>query len=215
MTDLSASRAMEENIRKVCRAFFYFSSVGVSKVTSINPLSSREVIESCVMPVLLYGSENWILMDVLIEQLEAFQAELVKRVLKWLKHYSNTAAIAVLDVPTTKCRVLVRKLGFLMRVMAGDMDSLSGSVLLALCDEIESICLVSECRDMEEWFSIHFTNDIIKRKTTCSFEEMKKAIIVADKKMRVEKCARGEKARPMIAKVAKLSGMGQTVGSCS
>ena len=62
-----------------------------------------------------------------------------------LKHHSNTAAaVAVLDVPTTRCRVLERKLGFLMRVMAGDMDSLSGSVLLAMCDDVESIiiCLV-------------------------------------------------------------------------
>lgn len=49
-----------------------------------------------------------------------------------------------------KCRVLVRKLGFLRRVMAGDMDSLSGSVVLALCDEVESICLVRECREMED-----------------------------------------------------------------
>ena len=64
--------------------------------------------------------------------------------LKWPKHHSNTAAVAALDVPTMKCRVLERKLGFLMRVMAGDTDSLSGSVLLALCDDVESICLVRE-----------------------------------------------------------------------
>ena len=57
--------------------------------------SSREVIESCVMPNLLHGCENWILSDVLVERSEAFQAELVKRVLKWPKHQSNTAAIAV------------------------------------------------------------------------------------------------------------------------
>ena len=37
-----------------------------------SPLSSKEVIESCVMPVLLYGSENWIMTDALMEGLEAF-----------------------------------------------------------------------------------------------------------------------------------------------
>ena len=42
------------------------------------------------MPVLLYGSENWILTDALVDKLEAFQAELVKRILKWPKHLSNT-----------------------------------------------------------------------------------------------------------------------------
>ena len=53
-----------------------------------------------------------------------------------------------------KCGVLGRKLSFLMRVMAGDTGSLSGSVLLAMCDDVESICLqlVRECREMEEHF---------------------------------------------------------------
>ena len=83
----------------------------------ISHLSSKKVIGSCVMLVLLYGCENWIVTDSLVEKLEAFQAELVKIVLKWPKHHSNTAAIAVLDVPTMKCRVLMRKLGFLRRMM--------------------------------------------------------------------------------------------------
>ena len=63
--------------------------------------------------------------------------------MKWPKHRSNTAAITALNVPTMlKCRVLERKLGFLMRVMEGDRDSLSGSVLLAIngmCNDVESI----------------------------------------------------------------------------
>ena len=45
------------------------------------------------MPVLLYENENWILMDSLMEKLEGFQAELVKRNIKWPGHFSNTAAI--------------------------------------------------------------------------------------------------------------------------
>ena len=109
---LSASRSVEENIQKARRAFFHYGSIGVFQ-GDISPLSSREVIESCVMPVLLYGSENWILTDALIRRLEASQTELVKRVLKWPKHHSNTAAVAALDVPTMKCcRVLERKLDF-------------------------------------------------------------------------------------------------------
>ena len=59
---------------------------------------------------------------------------------------SNTAAIATFDVPTMKCRVLVRKIGFLWRVMGSDLDSLSGFVVLALCNKVDSICLVSKCR---------------------------------------------------------------------
>ena len=47
------------------------------------------MIESCVMLVLLYGLENWILTEALLKKLEAFQGELVKRVLKWPKHHSG------------------------------------------------------------------------------------------------------------------------------
>ena len=184
--DHSASRSVEENIWKARCAFFHFSSIGVFQ-GDISPLSSKEVIEACVMPVLLYGSDNWVLTDVLTERLDAFQAELVKRVLKWPKHHSNTATIVVLDVPAMKCRVLMRKLGFLRRVMAGDSDGLSGSVMLALCDDADSICLVRECRELEERFGTHFTNDILN-KSACSFKQMKKAVMDADKKTRMERC---------------------------
>ena len=67
-SDLSASRSVEENIQKARRAFFHYGSIGIFQGD----------IKSCVMPVLLYGSENWILMDALIRRLEAFQAELIK-----------------------------------------------------------------------------------------------------------------------------------------
>ena len=52
--DLSASRSVEENIRKARRAFFHFESIRVFQ-GDISPLSSKEVIyiESYVMPVLL------------------------------------------------------------------------------------------------------------------------------------------------------------------
>ena len=66
--DLSASRSVEENIKKARSAFFHFGSIGICQ-GDISPLSSREVMESCVMPVLLYGSENWILTEALMERL--------------------------------------------------------------------------------------------------------------------------------------------------
>jgi len=82
---------------------------------------SCSVLETCVMPVLLYGCENWILMDGLMEKLEKFQAELAKRILKWSKHFSNTAAITALELATMRCRVLERKLGFLKGVVRGEV----------------------------------------------------------------------------------------------
>ena len=74
---------------------------------------------------------------------EKFQAELAKRILKWPKHFSNTAAITPLELATCRvlelatcrvlelatcrvlelatCRVLERKLVCLKRVEGGDV----------------------------------------------------------------------------------------------
>ena len=52
--DLLASRAVEENIQKARRAFFHFGSIGAFQ-DDLSPLSIRSVVETCVVPVLLYG----------------------------------------------------------------------------------------------------------------------------------------------------------------
>ena len=38
------------------------------------------------MPILIFGSENWILSDSLMYKLEIYLGELSKRALKWPKH---------------------------------------------------------------------------------------------------------------------------------
>ena len=58
--DLLATRSVDENIKKARRAFFHYGSIGVFQ-EDICPLSSKSVLECCVIPVLLYGCENWIL----------------------------------------------------------------------------------------------------------------------------------------------------------
>ena len=70
-----AKRAVEEGIKKARRSFFHFGAIGVFQ-GDLSPLSSRAVVESCVMPVLLYGYENWVLIEQLISHLETFQSEL-------------------------------------------------------------------------------------------------------------------------------------------
>ena len=60
--------------------------------SDLSPLSSKSILDACVMPILLYGCENWLMTHALMEKVESFQAELAKRVLKWPKHHSNTAA---------------------------------------------------------------------------------------------------------------------------
>ena len=77
---------------------------------------------------------NWILSETLWQKLEAFQGELMKPILKWPRHHSNTAAITTLEVPMMRHRILVRRLGFLHHVIVSNPVSLTGGVMLALCD---------------------------------------------------------------------------------
>ena len=42
--------------------------------------------------------------------------------------------------------------------------SLSGRTVLALSQNINSLCLVKECRELEEGFGTHFTDDILARR---------------------------------------------------
>ena len=67
-SDLFATKSVDENIQKARRAFFHFGSIGVFQ-GDLSPLSTKSVIETCVVPILLYGSENWILTDGLLQSL--------------------------------------------------------------------------------------------------------------------------------------------------
>ena len=69
--DLFASRAVDEGIRKARRAFFQFGSLGTLQGGGggFNP---DYIINTCVMSVLLYGCENWILKGTLVDKLHCF-----------------------------------------------------------------------------------------------------------------------------------------------
>ena len=79
----------------------------------LSPLSTRSIIETCVVPIPLFGSENWIVSGGILGQLESFLGELAKRALKWPRHFSNTVAMTVLDLDSVTSRIVVQKLRFL------------------------------------------------------------------------------------------------------
>ncbi len=60
--DLLTTQAIDENMRKTRRAFFLFGSIGVFH-GNLSPLSSVSILETCVVPILLYGSENVIMTE--------------------------------------------------------------------------------------------------------------------------------------------------------
>ena len=80
--------------------------------------------------------------------------------------------------------------------------SLSGCVVQALRNEVDSICLVRECRELDENFGTCFT-EAITSKNSCCLREMKKAIMEVDRRSLLERC---EEKVPMGAKVAECPG---------
>ena len=88
--DLSATKAVDEAIKKARRAFFAYGAMGAFQ-GKLNPLSGKTIFDTCVVPVLLFGSENWILTDSHLDQLEAFQGEIGRRILKLSKFHSTLA----------------------------------------------------------------------------------------------------------------------------
>ena len=87
-----------ERINKPRSAFFSRGELGAFHGL-LNPLSSHSLIECCIIPVLMYVSESWVLNSTLLSKLESFQAELGKRMLKLPKHTSNTIPLLVLNWP--------------------------------------------------------------------------------------------------------------------
>ena len=75
--DQMATRAVEENVKKARRSFFRYGGIGVFQ-GDLSPLSFRSVVEVCVMPILMYGCENWIVSEELLRRLESFREEMGK-----------------------------------------------------------------------------------------------------------------------------------------
>ena len=76
-------------------------------VTCMSLLSTKSIIEMCIIPVLMYmyGCENCMDYDRTVEEFEFVSGKTCQRVLRWAKYLSNTA----LDMES---RLLSRKLGF-------------------------------------------------------------------------------------------------------
>lgn len=97
-SNLSADRSVKVNIEKGRKPFFAASAIGTHQGT-LNPLSSISLFNTCVMPILLYGSENWILTEQTIARLEIFQSQMGKRILKIPKHYASLLPRVTLQLP--------------------------------------------------------------------------------------------------------------------
>ena len=154
--DLSTTKAVDEAIKKARRAFFAFGAIGAFQ-GQLNPISGRSIYETCVIPVLLFGCENWVLTDSMLHQLESFQGEIGRRILKLTRHHSTLSTRLALRWPSVTARILISKLGLLSKLSERG-DSI-GQIFSGLPHE--SLRLVQECRYLEEKLSCQGCTDAL------------------------------------------------------
>ena len=150
-SSLSAKHSVMENISKARRAFVALGRLGAFQ-GDLNPLSSCSIFETCIIPALLYyGSETWLLDSSSLKALESFQHEIGCRILRVPKFYSKAAVRIGLHWPTVSSRILIRKLSFLSKLLAGSRDTISHRVFtsLAAMEDIFETSIVQQCRMLE------------------------------------------------------------------
>ena len=161
------------------------------------------VINTCVMPILLYGCENWILTEMSVQKLESFLGWMAKKALKWPLHFSNTAALVVLGLETMKSRILIRKLCFLLHLLSGEENGVAVSTMRALLDDPDEVCIVKECRDLEVVYNLRLSYELLSDPHSVHVQDIKKNVLQADKALLLDRCL--AKA-PLIAEVVKRGG---------
>ena len=81
------------------------------------------------------------------------------------------------------------KLNFLKKISSDDhSEAVSSRTWASLSDDVDSICSVRECRDLEQYFLSNFTSAILQQEAdTCPLpREIKKVILSRDRDLRLE-----------------------------
>lgn len=123
-----------------------------------NPLSAREIVESCV---LLYGAENWTIDETSLNLLERFQAELGRRILKLSKHHSMLSTLIGLSWPTMKARLLLQKL------LSQDRDNIATRTFRTIAsNNIYNISIVEQCIFLDSTLGTNSTAYVLSNTDT-------------------------------------------------
>ena len=98
----------------------------------------------------------------------------MKRALRWPRHFSNTATVTAMDMESVTSAIAVRKLGFLRRQLAEGAEGIGAVAMRSLVDDPNSLCLVGECRELEECFGTSYTDAILVSADDVSMREVAK-----------------------------------------
>ena len=106
------------------------------------------------------------------------------------KWYTNTPASIVIGLGSARAMCLTRKLSFLRKMCSEDHnEAVSSRTLASLSDDLDSICLIRECRDLDNYFLSDFTSVILQREAdTCPIQPViNEEILSKDRKLRLAK----------------------------
>ena len=187
--DMSAKVAVEEGIKKARRAFFMHSSEVFGGL--LNPLSGKAIFEICVLPVLLYGSENWVLNTSLLSKLEHFQGEIGRRILKFPRYHSTNSCTILLQWPSITARLLINKLCYILRLRALEGTGNMAASLFQASDS-NNMSLVRECYFLDDQLGIgNYTKEVLKGEYDGCKKTLKNTIIEEDWKrsITIAKCS--------------------------
>ena len=175
---MSASRAVQENISKARKAFFAFGDIGAFH-GSLNPLSGRSIFEACIIPILLYGCETWLLDATAIKTLESFQCEIGRRILHLPKYHSKKVVRLGLQWPS----VAIRKLTFLAKLLANTDDIISSRIFTSLAIvDVYNVGIVQQCQMLESDLNTNVLSLCLKNPedAPATVKSMKTDIIKSD-----------------------------------
>ena len=191
--NLSAKQGIKLNINKARRQFFALGSSGCFLGHS-NPLSAREVVETCVIPTLLYGAENWSLDEGCLELLENFQAEIGRRILKLSRFHSSLAVRIGLSLPSITSRILIQKLTYLSHLLSSDDDdSIATRTFKTIASQnVYNLSLVMQCIFLDSKLKTNCTAQILNDLTyaSSSLRAMKKIIASTDKHLMLNEASK-------------------------
>ena len=107
-----------------------------------------------------------------------------------------------------RSKILERKLGFLQRVLSAVSRCVSGRLVKSTSDSISSLCLVRECKELEELCGVAFTDKMLKGELVCG-KNLKGEVGRMDG---VQLLDRYDVQATLIAEVERRVGYGQDCG---
>ena len=197
--DLSATKAIDEAIKKARSIFFAFGAMGAFH-GKFNPISGKTIFDTCVIPILLFGSKNWILTDPLVDQLEAFQGKIGRIILKVSKFHLTISTRLALTWPSIATRIFILKLSLLLKI-SSDVGSIGSRIYSNLtAKDSQSLKMLQERKSLGDKLScLGATNTVLNAEA--SMKEVKRRILKVD----WDACLSTASQRDSTAVAAKIS----------